>query len=137
MGRMNTMALIVICVVLLFHFAGLLSGSPSGTGYIIDNMNMLNPETFESSQFYILLAGMIVVAIAGAAAGTFFGRNTESVLLSTLTLPLAGLFLLMGWDTILIFQKLMIINTMLGVMIGAPLMFGWVFTVVEYIRGKD
>ena len=135
MGKLHTMALIVICVVLLFHFAGLITGGV--TGYVLDNLGLTNPQNFGSSNFYRIIIAMSALSAVGVVIGSLLRWSVESILLTAVTLPIASAFILMGWDIIIIFNLLAGINRMFAVMICGPLLFSWFYVCFEFVRSRD
>lgn len=134
MAKIHIYLLALVVWILFFHFAGLIEGT--GTSYVLNNLGVTNPENFGTTQFYAIISGISILALAGISIGLVFGRNSEIILLTT-TISLALLFLLILWDFIALFNVLRLTNHFLAIMIISPLMIIFILTIYEWVRGMS
>ena len=137
MGRQTTAGLIVIVVVLLFHFSGLLEEQPSGTGYVLNNLGLTNPANFGSTTFWGIIVGIGALGLVGIIIGATFLRSLEAALFLGIGISLIPVFIGIGWDLILIFNILRQTNNMFAVIVISPLLYAYGLTIYDWVRGRD
>jgi len=135
-SRMITSAILVSVVVLLFHFAGMLEDSPSGTGYVLNNLGLTNPQNFGGTTFWTTVVGIGAISLAGIAIGGYVTRSLEGSIFFGVGILLIPVFIGMGWDLILIANEIRQINNMLAVMIISPLFFAYGLTIYDWAMGR-
>lgn len=133
MAKMHMYLLGMIIWILLFHFAGLIDQTP--TSYILSNLGVTNPENFGSTQFWATLVSVLALSVAGVTIGLIYGGRTSSIVLLTTTLAFGGIFTLILWDFIVLFNVLIRTNHYLAVLLISPLMVIFGLTIYEWIRG--
>lgn len=137
MSRLANASLFIVVVVLLFHFAGLLEGQPSGAGYILNNLGVTNPENFNTSVFWITIVAIGTIAVAGIVVGGYLSKSFDLAFFAGATVPLLAIMVLIGLDLILIFNVLRQTSHMFAVMIVSPLLFFYGLSLYDWARGRD
>lgn len=130
MGKLTTYILGMSGLMLLFYFAGLLSGSPNST---LLNL-LLSPENIQSSNLYtsVLLVVAGLPALAGISIGVISSRP-DLAISSGVVLYLGTLFI----DFLKVFQVLFSENEVIAVLLFSPIIMLFVVTLVEFWRGTD
>ena len=144
MAKLSVYLIVLIGTVMLFHFAGLISGT--GNSYILDHMGVTNPETIQSSDYWTTIFRIASLAVAGIVIGALITKTSDTALL-IIKVAVSGLFFLIGWDLYAIFNKL---NEYLAnffgaagaaqafsVLIFSPLIILFVFTLLNWMSGLN
>lgn len=125
MGKLTIYILIMSGLTLLFYFAGLLTGTANST--LLDFL--LNIESIATSPVKIIITAAFFAVATGAAVSLFFNVfNLQAVAKYTLM----GYILSIGWDFLAVASKVMSVNRYIGLLLFAPLLMLWIFTVYDY-----
>jgi hypothetical protein len=127
---MTTFMMIMLGIALLFHIFGVI---PSTTPNSILLNTILNPQDIASSPIMITVLAALTLASGLSVFLGFYTRNVEYALMIPIGL---ALFTLM-WDFLAVVAVISAASKILAVIILGPLLFIWVLTVVDYIRGRD
>jgi hypothetical protein len=127
---MTTFMMIMLGIALLFHIFGVI---PSTTPNSILLNTILNPQDIASSPIMITVLVALTLASGLSVFLGFYTRNVEYALMIPIGL---ALFTLM-WDFLAVVAVISAASKILAVIIFGPLLFIWVLTVVDYIRGRD
>ena len=132
MGKLIRMISILIFIDLLFIITGQLTLN-SPTSAIIQAI--LDPANIQSSQLWTLLiiSGISILSLTTAVVVGIVTRNLEFFFFVTISL---GFATLVG-DFVTIFVHLASFNIVLATLIMGPIIILFVFTVLEWLRGKD
>lgn len=136
MGKAYFYLLILICVDLLF----IITGQVTGTTTSIIFQAIANPATLRTGTYWLSLIGSIattagILGLIGAAAVTISTIVTKSDTL--LFIPIAFTLALLTTDFITISTYLNTFSPILSAIIITPLIIGYVFIVLEWVKGKD
>jgi len=133
MGKFTFYIMVMSGLMLIFYFGGIADNT--GTS---DFLNiLLNIGDIKSSQLWDLILGPFgfFTLMGGLAilSSLFFRANPEQVYL----IPIVTYFLSLGFDFLLIFNKVYSVNSVIAVLIFSPVFLLYIVTVVEWYRGKD
>lgn len=130
MGKVTIYMGIISMVLLMFHFAGLVTGTPldSILRFLIDPQNFQNFSIVQ--QISTILAG---VGVAGLIIGSISPQRTQWILNTSFVLLLIAI----GWELIAIFNVLKQTSVMLATFIIAPMMLIYILSVFEWWNGRD
>lgn len=138
MGNFKTYILLMTAVILLFHLTGLI---PEVTPNSLLIQTVLHPDQLLPSAdnpSILPLASKILIIISligvgGIIASVFVTSISDTILFTTLT---AYLFTL-GWDFIVIYNRINDVSPLFATLFIAPIFLMYVFTVIEFWRGRD
>lgn len=148
MGKMVTFLSILIFADLFFVTTGQMcvAGTCSLSSIIFNAV--LNIGTVPIGTFFTQLIGNAVsflaggnsatgilslIASGGVIVGAFFASKSDTVLFIPVTLTLA----LIAGDFVFIYSYLATFNIVLATFVVAPIVVIYIFTVLEWLRGKD
>ena len=138
MAKIQAFIITTIVLVLLFNFAGLISGT--ATSYVLGHMNLIEPQNFKETNFYTLTYAITGIVVgATTVIGLLAGASASMALLAPVLAIGGALFLLSG-DIVAIFNVFYGINEIFGmfaILVFSPILVGYVMTVVEWIRGMS
>ena len=137
MGRMLTAILFVFAAVLLFHYSGVLNESPSVTSYALRTLGITEPQNFGSTSFFLTLFGITAISVSGIIIGSLIRLDPNTLITISIGVPLSIFLFSIGWDLILIFNELAKASVPFAVIVTSPLLFGYFFTIFDWIRGRD
>jgi len=139
MAKLLTYIFLVVGLMILFNVAGL----TTSTGIILQQLGIINPESvsnIQSTSFYIVIAVVALAALIGVGAAVSIGVFKTTVNETAIT-AVAGLTLALfigdlisivtyaggteNWVKYLIF------------LIMTPIIFGYVISLYDWVRGKD
>jgi len=131
MGKLNVYLMILGIALILFHFAGLIVQTP--THFLMQII--LNPSSLASSSLWVIVAAIFVAATAiGIIIGTLTHTTPDWILIASLCA--ATLFL--GLDMVALWSSVSsTAGTFLATLIISPFIVLWLFTMVEWWRGRD
>lgn len=132
MGKLIQMVSILIFIDLLFIMTGQLTLN-SPTSVIIQAI--LDPSNIQGSQLWtlIIISGISGLALVTAVVVGIVTRNLEFFFFVTISLGFAALV----GDFVTIFIHLASFNRVLATVVMGPVIILFVFTVLEWLRGKD
>lgn len=134
MGRFVSFLTLLIFMDLIFIITG--QTIPNSPSSIILNA-IIDPTNIKTTQLFVVLFGIAGIAGLAALSGVSTGVVSRAgVDLIGFAAIAATLVLLVG-DFIAIFIFLRSINATLAVLIMSPIIAVFVFTVAEWLRGKD
>jgi len=147
-SRTLTSAMIVISIILLFHFAGFFSDPnidcslstefTTPTTYILREMGLTCPQNLGDTDLYAtVLLLTSIFSIGAITIGTLTTKSFEYGLFVGAGIPLVYILFMLSWDMIYIFMELKEINIMFAVMIISPFLFGIFFSLFDWVRGRD
>jgi len=117
-------------IVIGFNLAGLIQDTP--ISWFMSAL--LNPENLHNNSFFTTLNGILALfAGAGIVVGTLISTKIEQ----GATIAFTSLLFVIGWDLIAIYNILRNTNEMLALLLISPFLAIYVFTVIEWWRGKD
>lgn len=126
---------IMVGMMILFYLAGI----ATTTGYILSKFDLANnPQDFQQSEFFTIVVGIFAgVLVSGIVIGYFTKSSPESYLVA----PFAAILMLFVGDAISIIVYAQSLGyawlTYLITLIFAPIIVGYVLSVVEWWRGVD
>ena len=130
MGKMIKYVLLLSLVLLLFHFGGLIEDTPVSVLIKL----LLNPKSIVKENFYVVIAAALAfVATAGIIIGSLATTRTELVV----KVGVVEFLIVIGWDLLVIFNKLALMNIALATLIISPLLIVYLLTAVEWWMGRD
>ncbi len=141
MGKLIKFLTLIIMVDLLFVITGQAPDSLTSIIFstLLDIGNVSTSElmtTFIGNIFTSTSSATgvlaLVASIATVAVGVVFSRS-ESLLFASFAVPLG----LLANDLVFIASYLIGLNAILGTLIMGPIIILYVFTILEWIRGKD
>lgn len=112
---------------LLFYFLGLVDGGATDT-FINLLLNIENLPSSGKMAIFIGLAGGVLAVAFGSAV---LGFRADLVVFAVAVAPLLGF----GWDFLVVFLKLKDLSPVFAILVLSPMIFLWVFTVLEWWRG--
>jgi len=136
MGKMINFVAFLIVINLLFHFAGLIP-EHTATGYLLKTLGITDPENFDSTRLWIILAGLTGVIAAGITAGLIRGISPLDIVSMEAAVLLVPVLIAIGWDMILLFLMFKEISVALATVIFSPLLVIYALTVFDWVRGRD
>ncbi len=98
---------------------------------------VINPSTIKSSPFFLVLFGIGGIAALATLGGVSVGVVSRAGIDLLGFAAIAATLVLLVGDYIAIFSFLKDLNATMAVLIMAPLIAVFVFTVAEWLRGKD
>jgi len=128
MGKVSNYLGFISVMIILFVFAGLEVKSP--TGYLMSFI--LDPTTWSTSGFLAQVGAVLGLLGAGVTIGALVILR-DPVLLRA---PFAVFLVAVGWDIVGIYNILSIVNPNLALLICAPIMVGYVISVIEWWSGS-
>ena len=138
MNRMFVMIMLVVVTILMFHFTGILGDQSTFVGSTLTMLKAGDTSQIPTSTFWIWIIAIGGIALGGAIyIGYFTGATLDTVLASSIGIFLAGAFVSLAADIMIIFNYLKDINLMLGVMICSPLYIAWGLSLYDWFRGRD
>ena len=145
MGKTLTFLSILIFADLFFLITGQICASGTCTISSILFNAILNVGNVTFTQFFTELIGnalSLFNSITGFAAlfsgaGVIIGAYIYTKDITVLFIPVAFSLALIASDFVIISSYLISLNPILGILIMAPLSIIFVFTIVEWLRGKD
>lgn len=114
-------------ITLLFYFFGLIEGGATDTFINL----LLNPDSLESSQKIGIFLGLSVGVLAVAFGAAVLGFRADLVVFAVAVAPVIGF----GWDFLVVFSTIASINGVFAILVLSPLIFLYIFTVLEWWRG--
>lgn len=131
MGKLATYMMFIGTAILLFHFMGLIENTPNS---VFLNL-LLNPENLETSSANTKAIATVqaITAIVGAAIIGFLTSSFELAAMVPITIFLLNI----GWDILIVFNKILSVNPVLAIVIFGPMLFVYTITIVEFWRGRD
>lgn len=116
---------------ILFHFGGLIVGTPNH--YLMQIA--LYPETIGTSNLYTLVLAIFAAATAiGVIIGSLVSSKLEIILIASLCTATVTLI----WDMVALYSSVKVTaGTFLATILIAPFMVLWLYTIVEWWRGRD
>ncbi len=112
---------------LLFYFFGLIDGGATDTFINI----LLNITDLSTSSKMLIFTGLGAGVLAVAFGAAVLGFRADLVVFAVAVAPLLGF----GFDFVVVFLKVAEGSAVFAILVLAPLMFMWVFTVLEWWRG--
>ena len=137
MARLVGAVLLLLIPLLVFNLAGI--GAISNSGYFFGTLDIDDPSSFSARNPILTLLGTIAaLGIGGAViAGTFLGRNLDTILAGAAIFALMGVFIAVIQDYILIYNIVKEVSQGFAILILAPIMIASSLFVVEFILKKD
>lgn len=121
---------ILSTVLLGLHIFNLDGGTPTST--ILRWIT--NPESFNSTTFFIVLSAVLTLfGVSVIISGLFFQSRTDQATLITLT----NLLLLVGWDIIGVYNEIKKFNADFALVIISPILLVYFLTVIEWWRSPN
>ena len=78
MARLFTTTMILVSVILLFHFGGILGDEDSPISYVLGNLGLTNPQNFGGTNFWAKLLFISTTVGAGILIGAaIFTRSVD------------------------------------------------------------
>ena len=130
MGKITTYIAIMSMVILGFHFAGLIEGTP--TSWFIKAIT--DPSSLSSNSYFAQLIRILAVFSGGAI---IIGSLASNKIEQGATISFTLLLFLIGWDLIAIFNVLKQTNQTLAIFMISPMLLIYMLTVIEWWRGRD
>lgn len=138
MGNFKTYLLVMTGIILMCHLTGLI---PTNTPNSILLQFVLHPNQLLPSQdnpsmlplAVAILAGIAVLAGAGIVVGIFGGQLSDTAALTGLALYL----FVIGWDFIVVYNLVYNESKLLATVFIAPIFLMYIFTTIEFWRGRD
>ena len=130
MGRLVNYLGIMTGLMVIFYFAGIIDQTVNSTLLNI----LLGTENFAQSS----LALKVILIIEGGflAGGIIIGLVVKN--LDFVASAFVGIFLFnLGWDFLDVVTEVMAVNPVIGTLVLAPLLFIYVITIYDWVRGKD
>ena len=130
MGRLVTYLGVMTGLMVLFYFAGIINQTANSTLLNI----LLGTENFAQSS----VALRIILIIEGGflAAGVIIGLFARNIAFAASAFVGALLFNL-GWDFLDVVTEVMAVNPVIGTLVLGPLLFIYVMTLYDWVRGRD
>lgn len=131
MQQSTTFLMIMSGLLLMFYIFGVIPANSTANSTLLTAIT--NPQNLKTGAivtailFYVGAAGISSVLLG------FFVKNTEMVMMIPIGTYLLGLL----WDFGIVYNALASASMIFALLICAPIMFIWIFTVIDYIRGRD
>lgn len=134
MGKFASFLTLIIFMDLMFIVTG--QTIPNSPSSIILNA-IIDPTNIKTTQLFIVLFGVAGIAGLAALSGVSTGVVSRAGIDLLGFAAIAATLVLLVGDFLFIFIFLKNINATLAVLIMSPIIAIFVFTVAEWLRGKD
>lgn len=131
MNQGTTFLLIMTGLMLAFYLFGILPEASTPNSVIMNFL--LHPENAQTSTVVLIILGYIAAGYATSLVLGFFVKNTEWSIMG----PIGVYLLSLMYDFIVVYQKIAESNIVIAMLIFSPLLILWLFTCIDFIRGRD
>lgn len=132
MGKATTYILVISGMMLLFYYAGLLSGTASVNSALLDLL--LNVQNIKDLGIWTKVVLVIELFATGAAIILGVFRNSPELFV---TAPIAIYMANLFFDFLIVYKVIASAAPVLAVLVFAPIIVLFTFTIVEWWRGRD
>lgn len=137
MSRLTNALLFLVVTIILFHLTGVLEDAPSGTGYVLNNLGITNPENIGTTQFWQAIVAVGAITAAGIIVGSRVAGSFQAAFFTGAIAPMIAISILIIQDFFIVGGLLYDINKGLAVLVMGPLIFYIGFSVIDWARGRD
>ncbi len=132
MGKLAIYLLVMSGLMLLFYFGGLISSTPNSA---LLNL-LLDPESMQTLPLALKVI-MVLQGIGVAAGAIFIGYVTHGKVDLIVLAPFTVYLFNLGWDFLVVYQNVAAVNKVMGILLFSPLFLLYMFTILEWWRGRD